>query len=125
MHLFASAVIFGGIITEQPEVQEISCTGEKLEWGKIAFVEWGGVGPDPADAIFLQQMDELREVPARMSEFDGESKRPGQLSEKFAQRQFPVFWSKRRRQLDENDLQLRRQRLDRGKKLVQLVRAVP
>jgi hypothetical protein len=57
-------------------------------------------------------------MPAGMTKFDGEAKMPRQLLEEFAQRLSAIFGSEGRWQLDENDLKLWRERLDRPEKSI-------
>src|SRR2546428_6736124 len=116
MNKQAVLVVFGGVIAQQSQVNEVSGKRQKLEWRQIAFVQRRGVRPDPGDAAFLEQTDNLRPVPPGMPELDREAKVPRQLDKKFAQRRLAVFWRERGRQLDEHDLELGRERLDGAQK---------
>ena len=44
MHVFAVAIIFGGVIAEQPQIKKVGVEGKKLEGGQFPFVERAGVG---------------------------------------------------------------------------------
>ena len=59
-----------------------------------------------------------------MSKFDGESKPFWKLDEKFAQSLATIFWREGRRQLNQNDLKLRFERLDRVEKCLQFACAI-
>jgi hypothetical protein len=65
-------------------------------------------------------MDELGPVPAGMTKFNREAKIPRQLFEKFSKRRFSLPWRKRRWKLDQNDLELWRERLDCAKEQIYL-----
>jgi len=55
-----------------------------------------------------------------MTKFNRETKIPRQLFEKFPKRRFSLPWRKRRWKLDQNNLELRRERLDRAKEQIYL-----
>jgi hypothetical protein len=63
-------------------------------------------------------------MPSGVSKFEREPEIPRQLLEKFAQRRFTVFWRKGGRQLDQNHLELWRERLNRPKKRIQFCCAI-
>ena len=97
---------------------------QKFKRGKISFVEWRGIGPNPANAILLQEADKVWPMPAGMAKFNRKAEIPRQSLEKLAQRPFAVFWRKGGRKLDENHLEFWRERLDRSKKRVQFCCAI-
>src|SRR5437870_2974580 len=117
-------VVFRCVIAEQTQIEKIRRARQKFEWGKISFVERSGIGPNPANAILFQQPDKLRPMPSGVSKFEREPEIPRQLVEKFAQRRFAVFWRKGGRKLDENHLELWRERLNRSKKRIQFCCAI-
>jgi hypothetical protein len=84
MDLSAIAIVFCGVISEQPKIKKISRAGKEFERREIAFVKRTGVGPDPANAMFLKQSDDLRAMPAGMPEFDRETEVTRQLLNEFA-----------------------------------------
>ena len=63
-------------------------------------------------------------MPTDVSEFDGEPKILRKLHQKFAQSLPAVFWSERRRQLNQDDLQFRLERFDRLQKRIQFRGAI-
>ena len=83
MDEFSISIVLGGVIAEQTQVKKIGGAGKEFKRRKIAFIEWTGVGPNPADTVFFQQPDNLRPVPSRMTEFNGEPKISRQLREEF------------------------------------------
>ncbi len=117
-------VVFRCVIAEQTQIEKIRRARQKFERGKISFVERSGICPNPANAIFFQQPDKLRPMPSGVSKFEREPEIPRQLVEKFAQRRFAVFWRKGGRKLDENHLELWRERLNRPKKRIQFCCAI-
>src|SRR5216110_1581265 len=118
MHLPSIDVVFRCIIPEQTQVEKIGSAREEFEWRKVAFVERAGIGPDPADTIFFQKTDDLRSMPAGMPKFNRETKTRRQLFEKFTKCALSVPWPKRRRKLDQDNLALWRERLDRAKERI-------
>ncbi len=85
MQALARAIVFRRVIAEQAEVNEIGRVRPRLERREIALVQRADIGPDPADAMFFEQADELRAMPARVAEFEREPKIARQLFEKTAQ----------------------------------------
>ena len=63
-------------------------------------------------------------MPPGMTKFNREAEIPGQLFEKFAQRRLAIFWCERWGELDENDLEFWRERLDGAEKRIQLSSAI-
>ena len=112
VHVFPVAIVFCGVIAEKPKIKKIGRAREKFERREVPFVERTGVGPNPANAMFFQQADNLRPMPAGMTKFDRETKISRQLIKEFAKRLPAILRSKRGRQLDENNLQLRSKWLD-------------
>ena len=106
--------VFRGIVAEQTQIKKIGGAGEKFERRKIPFVERAGIGPDPTSAIFFQKADNLGSMPADMAKFNRETKIARQLCEKFPKRWLSVLRRERRRKLDQDDLELWRERLDRA-----------
>ena len=62
--------------------------------------------------MFFQKANDLRPMPPGVAELDGETEIARQLHQKIAQSGPAVFRREGRRQLNENDLQLGRERLD-------------
>src|SRR5436305_1267338 len=114
------AVVFGNAIAKQSEVEKIGRAWLKFERREIALIQRRSVGPDPADAIFFQQMNKLRTVPPRMPKFDGKTKSPRQLLDERSQRNLALFWNKGWWQLHQNNVQLGRKCFDRMQKSIQL-----
>src|SRR5215813_7739560 len=106
MHVTAIDVVFGCVIAKQTQVEKISRTRQKFERRKVPLVERSGVGPNPADTVLFHEPDKLRPMPARVAKFNGKSEVPWQLHEEFAQRVLAVCWRQRRRELNENYLEL-------------------
>lgn len=107
MHVLPVAIVFCGVIAEKPQIKKIGRAREEFERREIPFVQRTGVGPNPAYAMFFQQVDNLRPMPAGMTKLDRETKIFRQLIKEFAKRLSAVLRTKRGRQLDENNLQLR------------------
>ena len=111
MKMSAVTIVFRGVIAKQAQIDEIGCARQKFERREVAFIQRTRVGPHPADAMFFQKPNDLRPMPAGMAEFDRETKIPRQLFEEFAQRRFTFLRCEGRRQLDQEHVQLRRERL--------------
>src|SRR5207249_11613565 len=114
MNVSSIDVVFRCIIPEQTQVEKVGGARKEFEWRKVAFVERAGIGPDPADTIFFQKTDDLRSMPPGMPKFNSETKTPRQLFEKFTKCPLSVPWPKRRRKLDQDNLELWREWLDRA-----------
>ena len=112
MDVAAINVVFRCIITEQTQIEKICRARQEFERGKISFIEGSGIGPHPANAIPFQEADKLRPMPSGMTKFNRETEIAGQLCKKCTQGRFAVFWRKGRRELDENDPELRCERGD-------------
>src|SRR5262249_23710871 len=113
MLMLAVPVAFCRGVAQPTHVEKIGRARLKFEWSEIAVVQGRSVGPDAADAVFFQQMNELWAVPAGMPKLDGKAKIPRQLLEERSQRDFPLFRLKGRWQLDQDDVQLGCKRFDR------------
>src|SRR5947207_9865881 len=109
-------VVFGCVVTKQSQVNKIGGARQKFEGRKISLVERCRVGPNPTDAVFFQQADKLRPMPAGMSKFDCKSEVPRQLRKKFAQCLFAVIRRQRGRELNEDYLELLPKRFDGAEK---------
>src|SRR5947207_14082093 len=94
MLTFAVAVVFCRVVAQQTDVEKIGRPRLKFERREIALVQGRRVGPDPADTVFFQQMNELWAVPAGMPKLDGKAKIPRQLLDARPQRNFPLFREK-------------------------------
>lgn len=112
----AVAIVFRGIIAEKPQVKEISRSRQEFERGEIAFAELAGVGPNPADAVFLKKANELRTMPAGMAKLDRKAEVARELFQEFPQRLTALLRREGGRQLNEDDLKLRFERFHRAQK---------
>jgi len=117
-------VVLGCVVTKQSQVNKIGGARQKLEGSEISLVERGRVGPNPTDAILFQQTDKLRPMPPGMSKFDCKSEIPRQLHKKFAQCLFAIIRSQRRRELNEDHLELLSKWFDGAEKGIQLSCAI-
>src|SRR5262249_16871386 len=106
MDVAAVDVVFGCVIAKQTQVKKISGARQKFEGRKVSLVERSGIGPDPAYTVLFHKSDKLRPMPARMAKLNRKSEIPRQLSEESAQRVFAVGRRQRRRQLNEDHLEL-------------------
>src|SRR5205823_7851900 len=82
------------------------------------------VGPNPGEPVFLEQADEMRPMPAWVAEFDRKAKIRRQLSDEIPEGRFLFLWRVRGRELNEDDAQLGRERLERAEKGNQLRAAI-
>ena len=124
MNEFAIAIIFGGVIAEQAHIEKIGSTRLEFKRGQIALIQGGGIGPDPANPIFLEKPDDLRPVPAEMTKLDGKPKVVRQLGEKSAQSCPSIVGRKRRRKLHEDNVELGGEWLDCMEETCQLGAAI-
>lgn len=124
MDPLAVAIVLVQCVTEQTKVKKVGRNRLELEGRLVAFVQGAGVGPNPADAVFFEQVNNGALVPARMTELNREPKIRRQLGKKFAQALFFFLRRIGRGQLDENDWQFRRERLERVEKGGQLRPAI-
>ena len=63
-------VVFRCVITKQTQIEKISGARQEFKGGKIALVEWSGISPDPANAIFFQEPNKLWPMPAGVTKFN-------------------------------------------------------
>src|SRR5713101_6377133 len=117
-------IVFRCVIAEQTQIEKICDARQEFEWSKVSLVEGSRIGPHPANAIFFHKPDDLRPMPSGMTKFNREAEIPGQLLEKFAKRRLAIFWCERWGELDENDLEFWRERLDGAEKRIQLGGAI-
>src|SRR4030095_15699712 len=106
MDVAAIDIVFRCVIAKQSQVKKIGRARQKFEGRKISLVERSGIGPYPADAVLFQQPDKLRSMPAGVAKFDRKPEISRQLHKKFAQRLLAVGRRQRRRELNENHLEL-------------------
>src|SRR5437588_1308766 len=116
MDALAVAAVFGGVVAEQTEIKEIGRVREEFEGREVAFIQWSGIGPHPADAVFFEEPNDLRTVPAGMPEFDGETKIARELLQEIAQHGTAFFRRERGRKLQKDNLKLGRERFHRAQK---------
>src|SRR5437868_239888 len=112
MDVLAFWIVFRRVIAKEAQVDKVGGGRQELEGREIAFVKRTGVGPNPANAIFLEQPDMLRSMPAGVAKLDGKSEVARQLREEDAEQRAPFLWRKGRRQLDQDDMKLRREQFD-------------
>src|SRR5689334_9954582 len=105
MNPLAIAVVLAQRVTEQAQVKKIGRDRLELERRLVAFVERAGVGPNPADAVFFQQMNDRTLMPAGMAKFNRKAKIRRQLGKEFAES--ALFISRRigRRKLNQDERQ--------------------
>src|SRR6266446_8567405 len=120
----AVAIVLGRVIAEHTQIKKVGRPRQKFERRKIAFIERTAVRPNPTDAVLFQQPDDLWPVPAGVTEFNGEPETFRKLDQKFSQNLPPVLGRKRWRQLNQHNLELRLERLDRAEKRVQFGGAI-
>ena len=106
MDMAAINVVFGSIIAKQTQVEKVSGAWEKFERRKVSLVKRSGICPDPADTVLFYKPDELRPVPTCVAEFDRKTEIPWQLHKELAQRVLAVRRRQRRRELNEDHVQL-------------------
>jgi len=120
MNPLALAIVFGGVIAQKPQIEEVRRAGEEFERREITLVQRAGVGPNPANAVLFQEANDLRAVPAGMAKFDGKAEAARELFQKRPQGLPVVLRGERRRQLNQDDLKLGLERFDRVEKGGQL-----
>src|SRR5438874_7335299 len=79
-------VVFCWVVAEQTQIQKIGSAWQKFKGGKISFVERSAIGPNPANAIFFQQPNKLRSMPAGMTKLNRKTEISWQLWEKLSER---------------------------------------
>ena len=112
MDMPAIDIVFGRIIAKQPQIEKVGRAWQEFERGKISFVKWSGVRPDPANTMLFQKPNELWPMPAGVTKFNREAELPWQLADKIAQRQFALLWRERRGKLDQDNIEFRSKRFD-------------
>ena len=118
MYVATVDAVFGCVIAKQTQVKKISGAWQKFERRKVSLVESSGIGPDPANTVFLHQPNKLRPMPARMAKFNGKPEIPWQLRQELAHRVFSVCWRQRRRKLNEDNVELWCEWFDRVEKRI-------
>src|SRR5262249_33407553 len=106
MHMAAINVVFCRVITQQAQIEKIGRAWQEFERRKVSFVKRSRIGPHPANTVLFQQPDKLRPMPAGMAKFNRKTEIPRQLHEELSQRVLAVCWHQRRRELNEDDLEL-------------------
>ena len=91
MDALAGAIVFRGVIAEKPQIKEVGRARQEFERREIAFVQWAGIGPNPADAVLFQEADDLRTMPAGMAELDRKPEVARKLFQESAQRGAPIL----------------------------------
>ena len=85
-------VVLRHVITKQTQIERICSARQEFKGSKISFVEWSGIGPDPANAISFQEPNKLRPMPAGVTKFNRKPEISRQLRKKFAERGLAVPW---------------------------------
>lgn len=124
MEMPSICVVFCCVIAKKTQIKKIGSAWQEFERREVSFIKRSGIRPHPANAIPLQEVDNVRPVPPGMTKFNCETKILRQSAKKIAQGRLTTFWSERRRKLDQNSLQLCGQRLDCAEKRIQLSVAV-
>ena len=124
MDALAARIVFCQSVAEQAQIKKIGRDRLELEGRLVAFVQRAHVGPDPAEAMFLQQPDEMWPMPAGVAEFDRETKIRRQLRDEIPKGRFLFPRRIGRRELNEDDAQLGRERFERAEKGGQLRAAI-
>ena len=112
------------VIAKQAQIDEIGCARQKFEWREIAFIQCAGVRPHPANAVFFQKPNDLRPMPSGVAKFNRVAKIPWQLFKEFAQCRFAFLGRERRRQLNQQNVQLRREHFQSAQEGMQFTRAI-
>ena len=118
MDMAAIDVVFRRVIAKQTQVKKIGGARQKFERRKISLVERSGIGPNPANAVFFHQTNKLRPMPAGVAKFNRKPEIARQLHEKFPQRLLSVRWRQRRRELNENHMELWPEGFDRAEERI-------
>jgi outer membrane protein assembly factor BamD len=116
MHVPAIAIVLRGVIAEEAQIKEVGRARQEFEGREIAFVQRTGVGPYPANAVFLEKVNDLRAMPPAMAKLDRKAKVAWELFQEFSQRLAAILGSERGRQLNQDDLKLRCEGFDRAQK---------
>ncbi len=112
----AVPIVFRGVIAEKAQIKKVGRARKEFERREIPFVQRAGVGPNPADAVFLEKANDLRTMPAGMAKLDREAEVARELFQEFPQRSTAILWSEGGRQLNQDYLKLRLERFDRAEK---------
>src|SRR4030095_3933720 len=113
-------IVFRQRVAQQAEVKKIRRDWLKLEWCLVALIERAHIGPHPANAMFLEEANEVRSMPAGVAKFDREAKIRRQLRDEIPEGDFLCLWRVRRGQLNQDDTELRNEWLERLQKGSQL-----
>ena len=124
MNELAGGVVLGRVVAEKAQIQKIGGTRQKFERREIALIQRAGVGPNPADAVLLEQTNDVRSMPARVPKFNRKSKTFWKLDEEFSQCLPAILGREGRRELNEYDVELGFKRLNRAQERADLFRAV-
>src|SRR5438132_13333857 len=89
------AIILGRVIPEQTQIKKIGRAWQKFERRKIAFIERTGVGPNPKDAVWFQQPDDLWPGRAGVTKFKGKPETCRKVDNKLSQNLSPSVGRKR------------------------------
>jgi len=120
----AVAIVFRGVIAEKAKIKEVGRVRKEFERREIALVQSAGVGPNPANPVFFQEPDDLRTVPAGMAKLDGKPEAVRKLLQEFPQGLAAILGREGGGQLNEDDPELRLERLDGAKKGCQFPGAI-
>src|SRR5207244_10565772 len=101
------AIVFRAVVAEEAQIKKIGRARQEFERREIAFVQRAGVGPNPADPVFLEKMNDLRTMPGGVTELDRKAEVARDLFEKFPQRLTHILWCEGRRELNIDDMKLR------------------
>src|SRR6478752_4137652 len=99
MQMPAVAIVLGRVIAEQSQIKKVGRLRKELKRGEVSLIQGAGIGPDPANAIGLKAMDDVRAMPAGMPKLNRESVVTRKLFQERAQGSLAVLWCKRRWQL--------------------------
>ena len=85
MNPLAIAIVFRQRVPQKAQIKKISRDRLKFEWRLIALIKRTGVGPDPAEAVFFEEMNNRALMPAGVAELNRKPEIRGQLGEEIAQ----------------------------------------
>src|SRR5678815_2942011 len=106
VYAMSVGVVFVFEVAEQSQVEEIGASREEIERRFSLVFQRSDVRPDPAHAVFLEQVNDAREVPVGVSEFDGPANGARQPDNEFAQGELVLVQREIGRQLDEHAAEL-------------------
>src|SRR5437763_1288866 len=101
MNVATVNVVFRCVITKQTQIERICSARQEFKGSKISLIEWSGVGPDPANAIFFQEPNELWPMADGVTELKRQPENSPQFRKKPGNRRFAILWGRRRREPDE------------------------